>query len=331
LLYTGLGLFIVTLVSTIILAYIASKVMMRFGRVGVDVHKPCNVIVVESVGVSMMISLLIAAPLVYILGFKVEVLAFTLSILIAGLIGLVDDFLVLRAWTKIILGTLPSIPIIILSAYEPKPLIPLDGVARLTIVYPLSLPLVYTIATNAFNMYDTHNGTMLSSATLILTAMIIGGYMQYTYGFEESILAVILSMTVLGAVLGMLYYNLYPAKAFNGDVGSFTLGAAIASVAVIGRVEAVALIAGLPIALNGFLKITSIGFKERRSFIRPIEMNGWLIKPKLSKEAPLSLTVLLTSGTPLSEPEIVVASTWLTWLSSTLSLVTLYLTLTMVT
>jgi len=305
--------------------------MMRFGRVGVDVHKPCNVIVVESVGVSMMISLLIAAPLVYILGFKVEVLAFTLSILIAGLIGLVDDFLVLRAWTKIILGTLPSIPIIILSAYEPKPLIPLDGVARLTIVYPLSLPLVYTIATNAFNMYDTHNGTMLSSATLILTAMIIGGYMQYTYGFEESILAVILSMTVLGAVLGMLYYNLYPAKAFNGDVGSFTLGAAIASVAVIGRVEAVALIAGLPIALNGFLKITSIGFKERRSFIRPIEMNGWLIKPKLSKEAPLSLTVLLTSGTPLSEPEIVVASTWLTWLSSTLSLVTLYLTLTMVT
>jgi UDP-N-acetylmuramyl pentapeptide phosphotransferase/UDP-N-acetylglucosamine-1-phosphate transferase len=226
------------------------------------------------------------------------------------------------------LGALPSVPIILLSVYEPRPLIPLDGVARLTIVYPLSLPIVYTVATNAFNMYDTHNGVMLSSATLIIIAMITGGYIQYTYGFEESALAVILGMATLGAVVGMLYYNLYPARAFNGDVGSFTVGAAVASIAIIGRVEAVALIAGLPVALNGFLKITSIGFKERRSFQRPVEMEGWLIKPRISKDSPMSLTVLLTSRNPLSEPEVIVASTWLTWLSSILSLVTLYLTLT---
>jgi len=327
LLYAGLGLFVVTLAVTMVIAHIVSRVMWRLGRVGVDVHKPCNVVVAESVGLSMLVSLLLVAPPIYMLGFRVESLAFALSVLIAGLVGLVDDFLVLRAWVKIALGALPSIPIILLSAYEPRPLIPLDGVARLTIVYPLSLPVVYTVATNGFNMYDTHNGVMLSSTALILIALIVGGYMQYTHGFEESALALILGMAMLGAVIGMLYYNLYPARAFNGDVGSFTVGAAIASIAVIGRVEAVALIAGLPIALNGFLKITSVGFRERRSFSRPIEMDGWLIKPRLSKESPLSLTVLLTSRTPLSEPEVVIASTWLTWLSSTLSLLTLYLTL----
>jgi UDP-N-acetylmuramyl pentapeptide phosphotransferase/UDP-N-acetylglucosamine-1-phosphate transferase len=327
LLYAGLGLLTVTLASTLVLAYLISRIMWRLGRAGVDVHKPCNIFVVESVGVSILFSLLLATPMVYSLGFKMEALAFAFSVLIAGLIGLVDDFLVLRAWAKIALGALPSVPIILLSVYEPRPLIPLDGVARLTIVYPLSLPIVYTVATNAFNMYDTHNGVMLSSATLIIIAMITGGYIQYTYGFEESALAVILGMATLGAVVGMLYYNLYPARAFNGDVGSFTVGAAVASIAIIGRVEAVALIAGLPVALNGFLKITSIGFKERRGFQRPVEMEGWLIKPRISKDSPMSLTVLLTSRNPLSEPEVLVASTWLTWLSSILSLVTLYMTL----
>jgi hypothetical protein len=57
-------------------------------------------------------------------------------------------------------------------------------------------------------------------------------------------------------------------------------------------------------------------------------MEGWLIKPRISKDSPMSLTVLLTSRNPLSEPEVIVASTWLTWLSSILSLVTLYITLT---
>lgn len=327
----GLGLLSASLVLTLVLAYLTSNIMMRVGRVGLDAHKPCEVRVAESVGVSMLISLTAITPLIYLAGFTREALAFASSIIIAGLIGLIDDFLVLRAWMKIALGTLPSLPVILLSVYEPRPLIPLDGTARLTIIYPLMLPIVYTVSTNAFNMYDTHNGVMLSAALLMVVTMIFGGYMQYTHGFEESLLAIFLGMATLGAILGMLYYNLYPARAFNGDVGSFTVGAAIASIAVMGRVEAIALIAGLPVALNGFLKITSIGFRERREFPRPVEMNGWLIKPKLSKGSPMSLTVLLTSRTPLSEPEVIVASTLLVWLSSILSLITLYATLARLT
>jgi len=327
----GLGLAFLTLALTMALAPLTARIMRGFGRVGVDVHKPCRVEVPESVGASLLPSLVAASILVYLLGFRVEALAFAASILIAGFIGLVDDFLVLRAWVKIALGALPSIPVLLLGAYEPRPLIPLDGAARLTIVYPLSLPIVYTVATNGFNMFDTHNGVMLSAASLMLVAMVAGGYMQYTMGFEESQLAVLLGMATLGACLGMLYYNMYPARAFNGDVGSFALGAAVASIAVIGRVEAVALIAGLPIALNGFLKITTVGFKERRSFPRPVEVEGWLIKPRVSQGAPMSLTVLLTSRTPLSEPEIVAASIWLTWLSSAVSLATLYITLSRLT
>jgi len=317
--------------TALIVSFLSSLLLIKLfksiGHVGLDVHKPCRVEVAESVGLSIMFSLIVSSILVYIYGFRVEAIAFTLSIILAGSIGFLDDFLVLRARYKILLGIIPSIPIIALGVYEPRPLIPLDGLARLTIVYPLLLPIVYTISTNGFNMYDTHNGVMLASALIMALAMVFAGYIQYSAGFEESINAIIFGIALLGAIIGLLYFNLYPAKAFNGDVGSFTIGAAIASIAIIGRVEAIALIAGLPIALNGFLKVSTIGFVERRGFERPVYMDGWIIKPKISHRAPLSLPVLLTSRVPLSEPELVIAEIWLIWFTSILSLITLYITL----
>ncbi len=327
LIVTALGVFVLSLIVTFIVGRFAIGFFKSFGRVGVDVHKPCRVEVAESVGVSILAGLLAGSVFLFFSGYRVEALAFSLSILVAGFIGIVDDFLVLNARLKILLGVLPAVPVFLLGVYEPRPLIPMDGFARLTIVYPLMLPIVYTVATNGFNMYDTHNGVMLSSTLIMSLTMAVAGYMQYSAGVENSELALILGLSIAGASLGMLYYNFYPSKAFNGDVGSFTVGAAVASAAIMGRVEAVALIAGLPIALNGFLKISSIGFKERRSFERPVELRGWLIKSRLSERAPLSLPALITSRTPLSEPELLIASIMITWLSSAAALVTIYLTL----
>lgn len=327
LIVSAIGVFISSLLVAFIVARVAIGLFKSIGHVGVDVHKPCRVEAAESVGVSVLAGLIAGSAFLFFEGYRVEALAFSLSILISGIIGIMDDFLVLNARLKILLGTLPAVPVLLLGVYEPRPLVPMDGFARLTIVYPLALPIVYTVSTNGFNMYDTHNGVMLSSALIMSLAMAVAGYMQYNAGVEGSELALILGLAIAGASLGMLYYNLYPSKAFNGDVGSFTVGAAVASAAIMGRVEAVALIAGLPIALNGFLKISSIGFKERRSFERPVELRGWLIKSRLSERAPLSLPALITSRTPLSEPELVIALIMLTWLSSSTALVTIYLTL----
>ncbi|MCX8196600.1 MAG: hypothetical protein N3F67_05980 [Acidilobaceae archaeon] len=310
----------------LVLSALLSELFRRLGHTGLDVHKPCKVEVAESVGLSIPFSLLASSSLIYLAGMELEALAFASSVLIAALVGLVDDFMVLKAWQKIALGAIPSVPLLVLGTYEPSPLVPLDGFARLTIVYPLLLPLAFTVATNGLNMFDTHNGSMLSAALLVSLTMVFSGYMYLSAGVEEGRLAVLLSLAIAGAAAGMLIFNLYPARAFNGDVGSFSLGAAIAAAAAIGRTEAVAIIAALPVMLNGMLKITSVGFKERRTFEKPVELEGWFIKPKGSQGA-LSLPVLITSRLPLSEPELVAATTALTWITSLLALLTLYVTL----
>ncbi|MEN2999120.1 MAG: hypothetical protein ABDH61_00855 [Acidilobaceae archaeon] len=315
-----------SLIVSLLASFLFSWLFRRARHVGTDVHKPCKVEVPESVGLSIPLALLASSALLYGSGMERAALAFSSSVAIAALIGFLDDFLVLKAWQKIVLGTLPSLPILALGAYHSSPLVPLDGFARLTIVYPILLPLAFTIATNGLNMFDTHNGSMLSSSLIVASAMAGGGLMMVAAGVEEGRLATLLSLAIAGASAGLLVLNLYPARAFNGDVGSFSLGAAIAAAAVLGRVEALAVLAALPVLLNGLLKITSVGFRERRSFERPVVVEGWFIRPR-SSEGAMSLPVLITSKVPLSEPELVAVLSLLTGLTSLLALLTLYATL----
>lgn len=321
-LYVLLTSLAIALASSLLFSWL----FRRLRHVGVDVHKPCKVEVPESVGISLSLALLASAALLYASGEERVALAFSSSVAIGAAIGLLDDFIVLKAWQKIVLGTLPSLPLLALGAYSPSPLVPLDGFARLTIVYPILLPLAFTVATNGLNMFDTHNGSMLSSALIIAVTMAAAGLMMGAAGVAEGRYALLLSLAIAGASAGALALNLYPARAFNGDVGSFSLGAAIAAAAVLGRVEAVTVLAALPILLNGLLKITSVGFKERRSFERPVVLERWFIRPK-SSEGALSLPVLITSRIPLSEPELVAVITLLTGITSLLALLTLYITL----
>lgn len=310
---------------SLVAAIALRSLFLKIGHAGKDVHKPCEMLVPESVGAAIPISLAAVSAALYLSGVE-KAIPFILSVLIAAFIGMADDFVVLKAWQKIALGMLPALPILALSAYDPRPLIPLGDFARLTIIYPLLLPIAFTVATNGLNMFDTHNGGMLSSSIVALLAMAFGGLMMREVA-PEGELAAILSLASASAAAGVLVLNIYPAKAFNGDVGSFSLGAAIAAAAVLGRVEMVAVIALLPVILNGFLKISTVGFKERRSFERPVFMEGWLMKARLSKDAPISLPSLILSRVPLSEPELVAALTLLTLASSWLALATLYLTI----
>jgi phospho-N-acetylmuramoyl-pentapeptide-transferase len=55
---------------------------------------------------------------------------------------------------------------------------------------------------------------------------------------------VILAATLIGALLGFLWYNTYPAQIFMGDVGSLPLGASLALLALMARQELLLLIAG---------------------------------------------------------------------------------------
>jgi len=146
---------------------------------------------------------------------------------------------------------------------------------------------------NAVNLTDGLDGLAIgpvtvAAATYVILAYVTGNvkiadYLQIHYVAGGGELAVFCGALV-GAGMGFLWYNAYPAQVFMGDVGSLPLGAALGTVAVITKQEILlALVGGIFVveALSvifqvGFFKVTS----GRRMFrMAPIhhhfELKGW--------------------------------------------------------
>lgn len=81
---------------------------------------------------------------------------------------------------------------------------------------------------NAFNLSDGLDGL---AGGLAAIALVFFAYFSWHAGAEDLLLV---SMALLGAVMGFLRYNSYPAKLFMGDCGSLTLGYVLAALLVSG-------------------------------------------------------------------------------------------------
>jgi phospho-N-acetylmuramoyl-pentapeptide-transferase len=88
---------------------------------------------------------------------------------------------------------------------------------------------------------------------------------------------------MVGAGLGFLWFNSYPAQVFMGDIGSLALGGAIGTIAVITKHEIVLVIVGgifVMEALSVIAQVTSFRLYGKRIFrMAPIhhhfELKGW--------------------------------------------------------
>ena len=107
----------------------------------------------------------------------------------------------------------------------------------------------------------------------------------YLSGTEELL---IICGTIIGAGIGFLWFNTYPAQIFMGDVGSLSLGAALGGMAVILRQEVIlAIMGGVFVieALSVIIQVTSFKLTGKRVFkMSPIhhhfELSGWA-EPKI--------------------------------------------------
>ena len=125
---------------------------------------------------------------------------------------------------------------------------PLGSIGFVVLTY-----LVVVGASNAVNLTDGLDGLAIMPTVMIAGALAIFSYvagsavfskylfMPYIPGAGE--LAIFLGAMV-GAGLGFLWFNAYPAEVFMGDVGALALGAALGTVAVIVRQEIVLAIMG---------------------------------------------------------------------------------------
>ncbi|UII57316.1 phospho-N-acetylmuramoyl-pentapeptide-transferase [Cytobacillus spongiae] len=130
---------------------------------------------------------------------------------------------------------------------------------------------------NAVNLTDGLDGLVSGSAAIAFGALGVLAWSQSQ--FEIAIFAV----AVVGAVLGFLVFNAHPAKVFMGDTGSLALGGAIATIAILTKLEILLIIIGgvfVIETLSVILQVISFKTTGKRIFrMSPLhhhyELVGW--------------------------------------------------------
>jgi len=162
----------------------------------------------------------------------------------------------------------------------------------LGIWYVLLTYLVVVGSSNAVNFTDGLDGLAIMPAAMVAGALgvfawasgnaVFANYLAIPHVPGSGEMLVFCS-TIVGAGLGFLWFNAYPAEVFMGDIGALALGAALGVVAVIVRQEIVLFVMGgvfVMETVSVMLQVGSFKLRGKRIFkMAPIhhhfELKGW--------------------------------------------------------
>ena len=147
-------------------------------------------------------------------------------------------------------------------------------------------------SSNAVNLTDGLDGLAIMPTVMVAGALAIFAYVTGHIGFAGYLgipyiagsgELTIFCGSLVGAGLGFLWFNTYPAQVFMGDVGALALGAALGVVAVLIRQELVLLIMGgvfVMETVSVIMQVTSFKLTGKRIFrMAPLhhhfELKGW--------------------------------------------------------
>ncbi|MBE8168389.1 MAG: phospho-N-acetylmuramoyl-pentapeptide-transferase [Shewanella sp.] len=147
-------------------------------------------------------------------------------------------------------------------------------------------------SSNAVNLTDGLDGLAIMPTVMVAAAFglisYLSGHVQFANYLHIPYLPgaselVIVCTAIVGAGLGFLWFNTYPAQVFMGDVGSLSLGAALGAIAVLVRQEILLVIMGgvfVMETVSVILQVGSYKLRGQRIFrMAPIhhhyELKGW--------------------------------------------------------
>lgn len=114
------------------------------------------------------------------------------------------------------------------------------------LVFVAIIIIIITAVSNGANLTDGLDGLAAGTSTIIVITLLIfayvagnsilSDYLNIMY-IPESGELVVFSAALIGACIGFLWYNAFPAQVFMGDTGSLTIGGIIASLAIVIRKE----------------------------------------------------------------------------------------------
>jgi phospho-N-acetylmuramoyl-pentapeptide-transferase len=226
-----------------------------------------------------------------------------------GAIGFLDDYLKIsrrshhglwpryKMGAQLLVGVAVGITLLVLARYDLystrlifpffKQLIP-----DLGWLYVPFAALVLTFASNAVNLTDGLDGLAISAFAVAAAAFTALAYVTGHKTFAEYLLLVrfapaaeltVFCGALVGASLGFLWFNSYPAEVFMGDVGSLALGGALGTVAILIKQELLLpFVGGLFVieALSVIIQVGSFKLRGQRVFrMAPLhhhfELVGW--------------------------------------------------------
>ena len=212
--------------------------------------------------------------------------------LIFGLIGFVDDYRKVRqhqnegltARQKFILQLAAAVVFLVLMRYEGLltndlyiPFLNMSFTIN-WIVYLIFAAFVIVGCVNAVNLTDGIDG-LASSVTLA-----VGAFFSVAAFMLGALPEAVLAGMTIGACLGFLVYNFYPARVFMGDTGSLFLGGAVAALAFVFDMPLVLIPVGIIYILETLSDIIQVGYFKlthgKRFFkMAPLhhhlELSGW--------------------------------------------------------
>ena len=229
-----------------------------------------------------------------------------------GLIGFIDDYRKLigknskgipgktRLAAEIIIALFVSIIVYLNPGFNSQVTVPFFKtiLPNLGWGYVLLSTFIIVGAANAVNLTDGLDGlaigpAIICFATYILFAYFAGNvkvssYLRVVHVSGAGELAVFCG-TLVGAGLGFLWFNAYPAEIFMGDVGSLSLGGALGTMAIITKQEILLAIVGGIFVVETFSVIFKVGYfkltgGKRILRMAPLhhhfELKGWA-EPKV--------------------------------------------------
>jgi phospho-N-acetylmuramoyl-pentapeptide-transferase len=180
------------------------------------------------------------------------------------------------------------------QAYSTRLVLPFFKMLRpdLKLLYVVVAALVVVFASNAVNLTDGLDGLAIGSTLIAAAAFTalayVSGHSIFANYLDLEFRAFAGELTIfcgamVGASMGFLWWNCYPAQIFMGDVGSLSLGGALGTVAILIKQELLLFVVGglfVIEALSVMLQVASFKLTGKRIFrMAPLhhhfELIGW--------------------------------------------------------
>jgi len=292
----GLVAFLTTYFATPTLA----KKLKGHGITGIDVHKPARPTCAEMGGLAVLLGF--AAAFVFELllspNHSFGIVSAFLTILMVGIVGILDDLVTLRQRHKPILVALAAAPLILANSSNSGIWFPPFGYVFLGSLYLALIPLGVATASNLTNMLSGFNG--LEAGIGAISSFSLGILLAMSGRWNWASMA----FALFASFLAFLFYNWYPAKVFPGDTGTLISGAAIASISISCSVEAAGILIMVPSAIDFTLKmLVKSPFSHRKKFgDTAVAEDGTLTPPRYP-----ALAHAFMNATRLKERDLVIS------------------------